>query len=73
MENDLQIIKNYKDANKLMHLGHKCCGVAQDKKKYGYLVFFFIKTDKFLMDLTNITEESKKEAREWHLENNRIA
>ncbi|GAA0674144.1 hypothetical protein [Clostridium cadaveris] len=66
MEKNLQIIRNYKDANKLMHLGHRCIGVAQDKNRYGYLVFFFAVSDKLIKDLENITEITKQEAREWH-------
>lgn len=64
-----QIIRNCKDANDLMHMGNICTGVALDKDREGYLVFFFNKTNKFTEDLEILTRIGKRKAEEWHIKN----
>lgn len=50
-----KLIRNYYDANALIHKGNKCVGIDRDKRNNKYLVFFFEQTEKLLKDIDDIT------------------
>lgn len=57
---DTQIIRNYMDANLLIHMGNQCKGIDKNKKDNKYLIFFFDKTPKLVDDLNILTQRRKE-------------
>lgn len=52
---EIKVIRNYNDANKLLDMGHKIVQIDRDVNNRRYLIFMFEKTKKLMQDLETIT------------------
>lgn len=55
--NNIKVIRNYNDANKLLSKGHKLIKIDRDYNNRKYLIFLFEKDKTLLSDLDEITKE----------------
>lgn len=50
-----QVIRNYNDANILLHKGHKIIKIDRDIRNRKYLIFYFVNSEQLQSDLLEIT------------------
>jgi len=52
---DIQVIRNYNDANILLERGHKIIKIDRDRRNREFLIFLFENNEKLQQDLKEIT------------------
>ena len=52
---NIQVIRNYNDANILLNKGHQIIKIDRDKRNRRYLIFLFQNSDRLQNDLNEIT------------------
>ena len=49
-----KIVRNYSDANELMHKGYRCLGVDRDNRNRKFIIFFFEESEELIKDLKEL-------------------